>query len=181
MPGRTSWHSEPPATWLFNFNGLHQMFQAKGPPRNQNRRAPNPRCAAHPGSFPGFGHPSCWDGKTWVGDCRRSWREREGEWSLASPVFMAVCHWVHHGWRSRMGYTETQAFFPLSWSPAPSLDSRVLAMCSETCMSFSKFHHICVGETPMSFLEGRAGRNLGPRAFIFLSSFLLSIQGSHMG
>lgn len=48
MPGRTSWHSEPPATWLFNFNGLHQMFQAKGPPRNQNRRAPNPRPAAHP-------------------------------------------------------------------------------------------------------------------------------------
>lgn len=42
MPGKMSWHSEPPATWLFNFNGLHQMFQAKGPLRNQNRRAPNP-------------------------------------------------------------------------------------------------------------------------------------------
>ena len=42
MPGKMSWHSEPPATWLFNFNGLHQMFQAKGPPRNQNRRLPTP-------------------------------------------------------------------------------------------------------------------------------------------
>lgn len=42
MPGKMSWHSEPPATWLFNFNGLHQMFQAKGPLRNQNRRARNP-------------------------------------------------------------------------------------------------------------------------------------------
>lgn len=42
MPGKMSWHSEPPATWLFNFNGLHQMFQAKGSLRNANRRAPNP-------------------------------------------------------------------------------------------------------------------------------------------
>lgn len=42
MPGKVSWHSEPPATWLFNFNGLHQMFQAKGYPRNQNRRLPAP-------------------------------------------------------------------------------------------------------------------------------------------
>lgn len=40
MPGKTSWHSEPPATWLFNFNGLHQMFQAKGPRRTRTDGLP---------------------------------------------------------------------------------------------------------------------------------------------
>lgn len=80
MPGKVSWHSEPSATWLFNFNGLYQMFQAKGSLRNQNRRAPNPQSAAHPGSFPDCGHPDCWDNKVWV---------------EASPVFMPSCHQAH--------------------------------------------------------------------------------------
>lgn len=76
MPGKTSWHSEPPVTWLFNFNGLYQMFQAKGLPRNQNRRLPALVCT-HPGSFLACGLPSYWVQKAWIGGSGRGAGVRE--------------------------------------------------------------------------------------------------------
>lgn len=52
MPEKTSWHSEPPATWLFNFNGLHQMFQAKGPRETRTDGLQSPQNVALPGILP---------------------------------------------------------------------------------------------------------------------------------
>lgn len=172
MPGKTSWHSEPPATWLFNFNGLHQMFQAKGPARNQNRRAPNPWDCSPPSSFLGFGHPSCWDSRPGLGAAGGA----EVSGYLSPPYSCFSATWpIIRGWAG-WATQEPKAFSPLCWSSASSLDSGMLAMPSETCVP----HSICAGKMPMGFEEGEAGRDLGP-GHCFLSSFLLPTLGSHIG
>lgn len=68
MPEKTSWHSEPPATWLFNFNGLHQMFQAKGPRETRTDGLQSPKMQPSLGSFPGCPCPCprFWGQNGWV-------------------------------------------------------------------------------------------------------------------
>lgn len=148
MPGKTSWHSEPPATWLFNFNGLHQMFQAKGPARNQNRRAPNPWDCSPPSSFLGFGHPSCWDSRPGLGAAGGA--QVSGHLSPPYSCFSAT--WpIIRGWAG-WATQEPKAFSPLCWSSASSLDSGMLAMPSETYVSLTPF---VLGKCPWASRKGR--------------------------